>query len=144
MEVNMFKELEHLHVNGDDIAWAKSQDRWACAIVRAIQREIPESTFVRADTEVIAYSVGGHRYTHPTPDVAIQKIIKPLDQGKAIRPFGFDLPPAVQKQTTRLTPEAKKALRNVDRNRSKEEKDERRDKDSTRTHNRFCEIPDAR
>lgn len=130
---------EVLNVNRDDIAWAKRQDRWGCAIVRAIQREHPEALFVRADKEVIAYSEFGHRYEHTTPDDAIEKIIKPLDEGKDIEPFSFVLPPATVREVTKITPEKKRQLRQIDRDRTSVEKAARKAGNRTRTANRFCE-----
>src|SRR5215472_2617368 len=126
---------EHVFVNQDDIDYAKKQDRWSCAIVRAIQRENPEALFVKADIDTIAYSENGHRYTHNTPEIAIKRIIKPLDEGRDVRPFGFDLGPATVKEVKKLTPEKKEALRRVDRNRTEKEKAQIRKRQASRTHN---------
>lgn len=127
-----------VNVNAEDIAWANKQDRWACAIVRAIQREIPTATFVRADTETIAYSDGGHRYTYSTPMEAIENVIKPLDTGKKIQPFSFDLGAPTVKEVRKMTPELKKQMREHERNRTTKEKKEKKETGNTRTHNRFC------
>lgn len=138
----MLKEIEQLGINKDDIDWGVSQDRWACVIVRAVQRAIPEAKFVRADTQVIAYSVGSHRYEHPTPEIAVKKIIQPLDEHREVKPITIPLPPATMKQIKPLTEEAKQQLRKIDRNRTSKEKREKREKQNTRSHNRFCEIPE--
>lgn len=129
------------HMNEDDVALAEARDRWACAIVRCIQREIPDSKFVRADTEVIAYSSGGHRYEYSTPQELVDKIIKPLDTGKKVKPIDFDLGAPTVKQVQHLSEEDKKKLRNIDRHRQRSEKEIKEKRDRTRSHNRFCEIP---
>jgi hypothetical protein len=115
-----------IHVTNEDIKYAKTQDRWACAIVRAIQREHPDALFVRADTEVIAFSEGGHRYTYSTPQKAIEKIIEPFDKHERVYPATFSLLTPTVRQVQRITPERKRQLRMIERNRSEQEKEAER------------------
>lgn len=130
--------MTHL-INQDDITWAVGQDSWACAIVRCIQREIPNSKFVRANTEVIAYSVGGHRYTHSTPQVLVDKVIKPLDTGKSVKPIEFELGAATVTQVKHLTDEDRQKLRTIQRTRQAFEHKQKKERVSPRVHNRFCD-----
>lgn len=73
-------------VNGDDIANAVSSDQWNCAIVCAIQRQVPDAIRVRANKDSIAYTVGETRFSFPTPPDAVEKIIQPLDEGREVKP----------------------------------------------------------
>lgn len=80
-----------IEITKGDIELAKQRDRWGCAIVRAIQRQYPDATRVRVDTQAVAFTIGERRYVAPTPDEAITKIIKPLDEGKRVRPTTIKL-----------------------------------------------------
>lgn len=137
----------HVTVTRDDILWAKQQNRWNCAIVRAIQRQMPEATFVRVDAEKIAYTENGHRYFHPTPQIAIDKVIKPFDEGREVKPIGFNVKPAVQiKQAQRLTPEDNLRLREYRRQRAMHKKAGMTNEEIKRansTTSRFCEPSDG-
>ena len=132
-------EVEHLAITGDDLKWASRQNRWACAIVRSIQRQLPEATFVRADKEKIAYSIDGHRYVHPTPPIAIQRVIEPLDKGEVVKPTAFDLPPAKVTQVQRMTAEQKQHVRKVRRGETARKGPGKKAGVGTQSHDRFCE-----
>lgn len=75
-------------IQPEDIAWAEAQNSGRCAIVRAIQRELPDAVRVIANTKIIAFSLDteDYRYTFPTPQEAIDNIIKPFDLGQTIEP----------------------------------------------------------
>jgi hypothetical protein len=122
----------------EDVEWAETQNRWACVVVRSIQRQIPSATFVRVDKETIAYSDRGHRYYHPTPPKMIEDIIKPFDEHK-IEEVKLDEYPLIVseiKPIIKLSTEKKVQLRKHDRIRSKKE----RNKVVDRTHDRFCPV----
>lgn len=92
-------------IKPEDQLYAQRQDRYNCAIVRAIQREYPDALFVRADTEVIAFSEGNHRYEFVTPDNMVEKVIKPFDvENKPMtEPMVFALGSPVVRQRRRET-----------------------------------------
>lgn len=125
--------------NEEDVKWAESQNRWACVVVRAIQRQIPSATFVRVDKEIVAYSDNGHRYFHPTPPEMVKDIIKPFDEHNLNRVKLGEYPLIVSevKEVRKLTPEKKQTLRVHERNRQRKE----RGKVIDRSHDRFCEQP---
>jgi hypothetical protein len=69
-----------IEITDEDIQWAASQDRWNCAIVRSIQRKIPEALYVTADTKAIRFTLpndgpAGTRYEFEvTPEaLAVEK-----------------------------------------------------------------------
>jgi hypothetical protein len=128
-----------VRITPGDIVWARRQDRYNCAIVRAIQREIPEALFVRADASSISYSAGGHRYTYPTPAKVVTEIIKPFDEGAPIGPVEFALVSPTVREVRKLTPERKKQLRTIERKRQKIE----RSGQGRKEHDRFCDVPEA-
>lgn len=129
----------HIAVTNEDLQWAKSQDRWNCAIVRAIQRENPDAVRVRVDTSQIAYTEGGHRYFYETPQLAIERVIKPFDQHREVKPISFDTGPATKvKQAQRMNEEDATRLRR--RNRVARAKENETENPRTRkTHERFCD-----
>lgn len=133
-------DMHHINVTAEDIAWGESQNRWACALVRAIQRERPEALFVRVDAKTIGYSENGHRYTFDTPKAAIEKVIKPFDEGKHIEPITIRLPtkPTVR-QVGKMTPENRQKLRDHERTRTAKEAAKARKGIPSRPHNRFCD-----
>jgi len=75
-------------VTDADLAYAHRQDRYACALVRAIQRDLPEATRVTVDAKEIRFSVenkdgsGGTRWTFETPREMVKRIIRPFDTGE--------------------------------------------------------------
>lgn len=136
------EELSRINITADDIAYAQRQNRWACAIVRSIQRARPEAIFVRADKEVIAFTERGHRYTFNTPDTAIERVIKPLDKGQSVMPTSFDLGPPTVKQAQRMSDEKKTELRSHKRNVADRQRTAGMGKkpgQGERTHDRFCD-----
>jgi hypothetical protein len=91
-------ELE-VKITPEDEAWGRHQDRWACALVRAIQREMPSALRVRVDTKDISFSLPndhqagptGTRYYFETPADVVRDIIKPFDEHKVITGQTFRL-----------------------------------------------------
>lgn len=75
-------------ITPEDIAWGEAQNSGRCAIVRAIQREVPDAVRVIANTKNIAFSLerDDYRYTFDTPEEAIENIIKPFDLGLPVTP----------------------------------------------------------
>jgi hypothetical protein len=86
-------------ITPEDQVYARKQDRWACVIVRAVQRTIPQATNVMADSEHIRFSLpedksaGDHgtRYEFKTPRVAVEKIIKCFDTDEPLEALSFEL-----------------------------------------------------
>ena len=132
--------VTRLNIQEDDIAYAIAQDRYGCAIVRSVQRALPEATHVVADKNVIKYSIGGHRYTHDTPDIAIKNVIQPLDEHKEVSPCVLFLPPPTVEQRKVKTPEENTKHRN-DMRQAKRRKGTQEQKPSPVNHttNRFCD-----
>lgn len=93
-------------VNEEDLTFAVKQDRYACAIVRAIQRVRPDAQFVSVNRSTIRFTLPddhmrgqegrGVRYIFATPDEAISSIIKPFDEGGEITPCNLILDEAVE------------------------------------------------
>lgn len=133
-----------IQITEDDISYAQRQNRWGCAIVRAVQRSRPEATFVRADAEAIAFTEHGHRYTYSTPPAAIERVIKPLDQGKPVKPTSFELGTPTIKQAQRMSEEDKVKLREHKRNAEARKKNKdlglgKQPGQGQKNHDRFCE-----
>lgn len=82
-----------VEIKPEDLTYAKRQDRYGCAIVRAIERRIPEATRVRADDKRIVMTIpdadsptGATRYYFETPLEVVNHVIRPFDQGMDIDP----------------------------------------------------------
>lgn len=135
------EELNRISVTADDISYAQRQNRWACAIVRSVQRSRPEATFVRADKEVIAFTERGRRYTYTTPQAAIDRVIKPLDLGQDIQPTTITLGIPQIRQAQRMPEEKKVELRRQKRTSAAIPKNHpgKQPGEGTRKHDRFCE-----
>jgi hypothetical protein len=73
-----------VEIKDEDLCYARKQDRYNCAIVRAIQRALPEALHVRADIKEIAFSLPDDdtRYYFQTPPEVVSKVIKPFDMGE--------------------------------------------------------------
>ena len=88
-----YRKIE-AEITPEDEAYARKQDKFACLMVRAIQRAIPEATFVTVDKDKIRLSIeeDGYRYEFPTPREAVANIIRPFDEGRPItlRKFSLD------------------------------------------------------
>lgn len=109
--------METIHVLQEDIDYAVRQHRWRCAIVRAIQRQFPDSIYVRVDKECIAWSEAAKdlRYVYKTPAIAINKIIKPLDRGETCKPITFKLADATVDAMHHRTASERRTVRNSQR-----------------------------
>lgn len=95
-----------VHITDEDIAFARRQNRYQCAIVRAIQRELPEATRVMADTETIRFTLEEHtgvrtRYIFETPKRVVNTVIRPFDLGEPIQEFDFTLTTAIDAYETK-------------------------------------------
>lgn len=82
-----------VNVTDEDYAYAEQQDQWACAIVRAIQRQLPAASRVMVNKEKIAFTLDtdDYRYTFITPPDAVENVIKPFDMGEKPKPYSFQL-----------------------------------------------------
>jgi hypothetical protein len=106
-------------VTPEDLAYAQRQDRWGCAVVRAIQRALPEATFVRADKNTIRLSLeeDGYRYTFEMPPELRETVVKPFDLGQSVetyadKPIKFKLNVAIDAtEIVHQTPEQKAQAR---------------------------------
>jgi hypothetical protein len=83
-------------ITDEDLAYARQENRYSCAIVCAIQRKLKDALYVRADTSEIAFSLPddgptGTRYYFSTPEDVITKIIKPFDLGLDLEERTFTL-----------------------------------------------------
>jgi hypothetical protein len=125
----------------EDLQYAQTQDRWACVIVRAIQRQIPDSTFVRVDKETISFSSHGHRYYHVTPPEMIEDIIRPFDENHPdqVKLGIYPLIVANVTKVRKMTPENREKLRRDERTRTAK----RIITKNNRSHDRFCETDGA-
>lgn len=81
----------------EDIAYATRQNRYACLIVRCIQRTIPDAMRVMVDSKHISFSLerDDTRYTFETPPEVVEKVIKPFDRNEPVEPFTFTLSDAI-------------------------------------------------
>lgn len=101
-------------ITAADEEYARAQDKFACLMVRAIQRSLPEATFVTVDKDKIRLSVeeDGYRYEFETPKEAVANIIRPFDEGRPITQRTFTLDTATDAwPITRQDAKAKAELR---------------------------------
>jgi hypothetical protein len=83
----------HVEITPEDEMYAQQKDKWACAIVRAIQRQLPEALRVTADVKTIRFSLPGEghdgqgtRYIFETPREVINHVIRAFDTTGKIDP----------------------------------------------------------
>jgi hypothetical protein len=67
-----------VNIIDDDEKWALQQNRWNCAVVRSVQRAIPEALYVTADKDAVCFSIpedgeDGIRYTFDPPPLELLK-----------------------------------------------------------------------
>lgn len=117
-----------INLSDEDIAWGQRQDRWNCAIVRSIQRQVPEALYVTADTKGISFSIPEDdlRYTFDVPSEITENVIRNFDQGQPI-PEEF--------RSFTVVARSAEPMRHVDRNNRKNSAEKRRNT-STRRRNR--------
>jgi hypothetical protein len=81
-----------LHVNVKqtdiDIADAHRKDSNQCMIVAAIERSLPEASYVNVDARRIAFTLDRVRYAFMTPPVAYTALMD-FDAGRPVAPFSF-------------------------------------------------------
>jgi hypothetical protein len=140
--------------NEEDVAWAVEQNRYACLIVRAVQRRLPDALRVTADSQHISFSLpddgeDGIRYVCDTDTPLVENVIKPFDGGKIKRlediPEGF-------RSFTLVAREAKPMQHRTKPTLSRAERIERRERQrktartrtrsrsaAVRTYNRFLD-----
>lgn len=96
-----------VEIDDEDLDWAERQNRYQCAIVRAIQRKIPTALRVTADVKHISFSLPEDdvRYTFDTPKDVVEKVIKPFDLGER---------PAVEDRSFVLSVGDTKPIRHID------------------------------
>ena len=102
----------------EDIAFATRQNRYACLIVRCIQRTLPDAVRVMVDSKHIAFSLerDDTRYTFETPPEVVERIIKPFDRKEPVEPFTFTLTDAIAAEPVHhRTVEERQAARNTSR-----------------------------
>lgn len=127
-----------VNVTEEDIAYARKKNRYACGIVRAIQRQIPEALRVTADRKTIRFSLNDWRYEFITPDDAIENVIKPLDTDQPTQPYSFQLVNAVAAWPVKhMSPEQKRKTRNNKRLAKPSRIQVRTQNTSVSTYNRF-------
>jgi hypothetical protein len=134
-------------VTAEDLAYAHKQDRYGCAIVRAIQRTLPEATFVMVEKNKIRLSMeeDGYRYEFETPRTLVQEVIRPFDQGEKIKediPFVLDIATnawPIMRQTARQKTERRSSL--SPGRRSRQARDETRNR-NVRAIGRFADSED--
>lgn len=85
--------IEHLNnlrvpVSQADIDEGIRVNQFNCAITRAIQRQVPSAVRVKVNSKAIAFSLEDSdvRVTFPTPQEAIDEVIKPFDRNENPKP----------------------------------------------------------
>ena len=143
MPKKMIKRAEKksllVQILDEDVAYAKQQDRYACAIVRAIQRVLPQALRVRADTKEIAFSLPEDetRYYFQTPEDVIKKVIEPFDKTGNVPEYTFVLERASAAEPIRhLNAAQRAATRNKRRHETRPPR-VRTSSGNVRTANRF-------
>lgn len=121
----MARNAIQIDILPEDLAWAERQNQSQCAIVRAIQRKIPQALFVIANAHTIAFSIPdeelpdgskGVRYIFETPASVVNDVIRPFDETGTIPESArsFSLTHAIEaRPMQRLKPEqrARKVVR---------------------------------
>ncbi len=132
-----------VEIKEEDLAYALKQNRYNCAIVRAIQRAMPEALHVRADTEQIAFSLPSDdtRYYFETPREVVNNVIEPFDKGKPLTERTFILQHAIAAEPIRHgTREELDGQRNRDRRTQPRAPRARTKSGAVHTVNRFLDF----
>lgn len=129
-----------VEIKDEDLCYARRQDRYGCAIVRAIQRALPEAIRVKADTKEIAFSLPDDdtRYYFQTPPQVVAKVIRPFDEGKTPEDEDrtFILDHAYAAEPIQHTPKEERVARRTSSRRAPRA---RTSSGNVRTANRFME-----
>jgi hypothetical protein len=136
-------------VTAADLAYARRQDRYGCAIVRAIQRTLPEATYVMVEKNKIRLSMeeDGYRYEFETPRELVQQVIKPFDQGEDVKadiPFALDVATnawPIMRQTAQQKTENRRSMSPNQRTSRRQLRDESRNR-NVRAIGRFADSED--
>jgi hypothetical protein len=127
-----------VEIKDEDLVWAKRQNRYNCAIVRAIQRALPDALHVRADTKEIAFSLPDDdtRYYFQTPPEVVRNVIEPFDKGEEPKERAFILEHAHSAEPINHT---SRATRIEGRTRSRRAPRTRTTSGAVHTANRFMD-----
>lgn len=133
-----------VNISDEDEKWGIRQNRGNCAIVRSIQRQLPEALYVTADAKGIAFSLpddgkeGTRYYGEVTPEI-INNVIKPFDEGRKIDPEyrSFTVTIIAAEPMKRRTRDDKVKHRNEERRARPERRVGRASNPVVRTTNRF-------
>lgn len=81
-----------LKMTAEDIENGERRDQWNCAIAETIKRVIPTATRVRVNRKTISWTENDERVRYPTPEAAIEAVIRPLDENKPdVKPEPIEL-----------------------------------------------------
>lgn len=131
-----------VEIKDEDLCYARKRDRYNCAIVRAIQRAMPEALHVRADSKEIAFSLpqDDTRYYFQTPPEVVSKVILPFDKGETPEERTFILDHAYSAEPIKHTTRDQRVeQRNRDRKAPRPPR-ARTSSGAVRTANRFMEF----
>jgi hypothetical protein len=136
-----------IDLDQSDLAWATGQNRYACLIVRAIQRKLPEAIRVTADAKHITFTIpedgeDGIRYVCDTERPIVDNIIEPFDRGKITKltdiPEDYRSFSIVAREAIPVQ-HAKPAHRAASRNSARRFARTRTQSHQVRTYNRFLD-----
>lgn len=125
-----------IEVEQQDIDNAIPRDQYQCAIVMAIQRRYPDAIRVTVNAKHIAFSIREDRFVYPTPQEAIDAVIKPLDTGGKPEPVVIKLRGGVVKEVQASAPSTDETRRNQ---RAQSRTKTARQKRDPKPHNRKSE-----
>lgn len=80
-----------LKMTEEDIEKGTRQDQWNCALAETIKRTTPGARRVLVNRSRISYTLGEERITYPTPEAAVEAVIKPFDKGEETKPVTINL-----------------------------------------------------
>lgn len=103
--VGKMVENRRLKMSQEDIDRAEPQDQYNCAIAETIKRVIPQAKRVAVNKERISFTLGEERISYPTPEAAIEAVIKPLDTGGKPEPITLQLVGGVANPVTHRSDE---------------------------------------
>lgn len=73
---------ERFKVEEQDFVTAVSGDQYNCALAVCIQRTLPKAKDVRVNVKTVSWVENDARFRYPTPETAVDSVIKPLDTHK--------------------------------------------------------------
>ena len=135
----MSKDYVVVNIKPEDEAYAQRQDQWNCAIVRSIQRSVPDALRVTANSKKIAFTLERDdcRYEFITPPEVVEGIIKPFDLHKPLVIHEFVLSEPISKTPVKhITKEQRQAQRTAKAGKNKSSSSVSA---AVRTYNRFLD-----